>query len=189
MNPDPTLESTQDLTARQESAIATAAPSKFQQQHFERTAIVYVRQSTAQQVLHHRESAIRQYSLADLAIQFGWPSERIEVIDEDQGQSGSSIEGRHGFKRLLTEVSLDHVGVILGIELSRLARSNKDWHQLIELCAIFGTMLADQDGVYNPADYNDRLLLGLRGITNSCVRFANINKRLTSNNCERESLN
>jgi len=99
-------------------------------------------------------------------VRLGWPSERIEVIDEDQGHSGTSAEGRSGFQRLLTEVSLNHVGMILGIELSRLARSNKDWHQLIELCALFGTMLADQDGLYSPTDYNDRLLLGLRGIMN-----------------------
>jgi DNA invertase Pin-like site-specific DNA recombinase len=129
-------------------------------------AIVYVRQSTAHQVLNHRESGTRQYALVDLAVQLGWPAERIVVIDEDQGQSGTSAEYRNGFQRMLTEVSLNHVGIILGIELSRLARSNKDWHQLIELCAIFGTMLADQDGLYNPTDYNDRLLLGLRGIMN-----------------------
>jgi DNA invertase Pin-like site-specific DNA recombinase len=102
----------------------------------------------------------------DLAVQLGWSADRVEVVDEDQGRSGASVEGRDGFKRLLAEVSLDRVGVIIGIELSRLARSNKDWHQLIELCAIFGTMLADQDGLYDPTDYNDRLLLGLRGIMN-----------------------
>ncbi len=152
--------------AAHQSAATTTWSSKLQKQHFERMAIVYVRQSTSHQVLNHRESAVRQYSLVDLAKQLGWPATRIEVIDEDQGQSGASIEGRNGFKRLLTEVSLDHVGIILGIELSRLARSNKDWHQLIELCAIFKTMLADQDGLYNPTDYNDRLLLGLRGIMN-----------------------
>jgi DNA invertase Pin-like site-specific DNA recombinase len=128
--------------------------------------LVYVRQSTTQQVLDHRESTARQYALVDLALRLGWPPERIEVIDEDQGHSGSTAEGRHGFQRLLAEVGLDHVGIILGLELSRLARSNKDWHQLIELCAIFGTMLADQDGLYDPTDYNDRLLLGLRGIMN-----------------------
>ena len=147
-------------------AASTAWSSKLKSEHFERLAIVYVRQSTAHQVLHHRESAARQYSLVELALRLGWAAERIEVIDEDQGHSGASAEGRSGFQRLLTEVSLNHVGLILGIELSRLARSNKDWHQLIELCAIFGTMLADQDGLYSPTDYNDRLLLGLRGIMN-----------------------
>lgn len=142
------------------------ASSKLRAHHFEGAALVYVRQSTAQQVLDHRESTARQYSLVDLAVRLGWPPDRVEVIDEDQGHSGSTAEGRHGFQRLLAEVGLDHVGIILGLELSRLARSNKDWHQLIELCAIFQTMLADQDGLYDPTDYNDRLLLGLRGIMN-----------------------
>ncbi len=123
-------------------AASTAWSSKLKSEHFERLAIVYVRQSMAHQVLHHRESAARQYSLVKLALRLGWAAERIEVIDEDQGHSGASAEGRSGFQRLLTEVSLNHVGLILEIELSRLARSNKDWHQLIELCAIFGTMLS-----------------------------------------------
>ena len=100
------------------------------------------------------------------AIAWGWSPERVIVIDEDQGQSGQSMATRLGFQRLLAEVSLDHVGLILGLELSRLARSNKDWHQLLELCAIFGTLLADADGLYDPTDYNDRLLLGLRGMMN-----------------------
>jgi DNA invertase Pin-like site-specific DNA recombinase len=145
MKPECTIDNTIAPEVRHEPAATTTWSSKLQQHHFERTAIVYVRQSTAHQVLNHRESTARQYSLVDLAVQLGWRSDRVEVIDEDQGHSGSTIEGRNGFKRLLTEVSLDHVGVILGIELRRLARSNKDWHQRIELCAIFGTMLADQD--------------------------------------------
>lgn len=139
---------------------------KLRAHHLEGAAIVYVRQSTAQQVLEHRESSSRQYALADLAVQLGWSRDRVEVIDEDQGRSGATAEGRSGFQRLLAEVSLDHVGIVLGLELSRLARSNKDWHQLIELCAIFGTVIADQYGLYDPTDYNDRLLLGLRGIMN-----------------------
>src|SRR6185312_9758354 len=97
------------------------------------------------------------------AIALGWTSDRILVIDEDQGKSGATAEGRLGFQRLLAEVGLDHVGLILGLEMSRLARSCKDWHQLIELCAIFRTLLADQDGLYDPTDHNDRLLLGLKG--------------------------
>ncbi len=149
-----------------QNSVTGAWSSKLRPRHYEGLAFVYVRQSTAHQVLHHRESANRQYSLVDLAIRLGWSADRIEVIDEDQGLSGATAEGRNGFQRLLAEVGLDHVGIILGIELSRLARSNKDWHQLIELCAIFGTMLADQDGLYDPTDYNDRLLLGLRGIMN-----------------------
>lgn len=137
---------------------------KIQRYHQERLAIVYVRQSSPQQVLDNRESTARQYALVDQAVQLGWLPHQVEVIDDDQATSGSTAEGRHGFHRLLAEVGLDHVGLILGIELSRLARSNKDWHQLIELCGIFRTLLADQDGLYDPTDYNDRLLLGLRGM-------------------------
>jgi DNA invertase Pin-like site-specific DNA recombinase len=138
-------------------------PPKIQPRHLERLAVVYVRQSTAQQVLEHRESTALQYDLKHRAISWGWSEERVLVIDEDQGHSGSSAEGRMGFQRLLSEVSLDHVGLVLGIEMSRLARSCKDWHQLLEICAIFGSLLADQDGLYDPQEYNDRLLLGLKG--------------------------
>ena len=138
--------------------------SKIKPLHWERLAIVYVRQSTPQQVLEHRESTARQYALADRAVALGWGSEQVEVIDEDQGHSGQSAEGRMGFQRLLAAVSLDRVGLILGLEMSRLARCCKDWHQLLELCALFGTLLADQDGLYDPTDHNDRLLLGLTGI-------------------------
>jgi len=137
---------------------------KIQSQHHERLAVVYVRQSSPQQVLAHRESAALQYDLAQRAVAWGWPQERVLIIDEDQGQSGKWAEGRLGFQRLLAEVSLDHVGLVLGIEMSRLARSNKDWHQLLELCALFRTLLADQDGLYDPTNYNDRLLLGLHGM-------------------------
>lgn len=138
-------------------------PSKIGATHLERLAVVYVRQSTGQQVLEHRESAALQYALRSRAVQWGWPEQRVVVIDQDQGRSGASVEGRLGFQQLLAEVSLDHVGVVLGIEMSRLARSCRDWHQLLELCALFGTLLADTDGLYDPRDYNDRLLLGLKG--------------------------
>jgi len=138
-------------------------PAKVQRHHQDRLAVVYVRQSTPQQVLEHRESAALQYNLRRRAIEWGWPQERVLVIDEDQGRSGSSAEGRLGFQRRLAEVSLDHVGLVLGVEMSRLARSCKDWHQLLELCAVFGSLLADQDGLYDPREYNDRLLLGLKG--------------------------
>ena len=134
--------------------------AKIQTTHLNRLAIVYVRQSTPQQVSENLESRARQYALADHAARLGWPRERILVIDEDQGQSGKSMEQRLGFKQLLAEVTLDHAGMVLGLEMSRFARSNKDWHHLLELCAIFGTLLADQDGVYDPQDPNDRLLLG-----------------------------
>jgi hypothetical protein len=131
--------------------------------HWERLAVVYVRQSTVQQVADHTESTRLQYGLADRAVGLGWPAGRVLVIDEDLGRSGTSATGRPGFGRLVSEVSLDHVGIILGVEMSRLARSGADWHRLLELCALFGTLLADTDGVYDPADYNDRLLLGLKG--------------------------
>jgi DNA invertase Pin-like site-specific DNA recombinase len=141
----------------------TFGPGKIQPHHRDRLAVVYVRQSSPQQVLEHRESTALQYALRRRAVDWDWPGERVLVIDEDQGCSGVSAEGRAGFQRLLAEVSLDHVGLVLGIEMSRLARSCKDWHQLLELCAVFGTLLADQDGLYDPREYNDRLLLGLKG--------------------------
>ena len=147
-----------------DSSSSVWASTKLQSHHLERLALVYVRQSSPQQVLDHQESTARQYALVDLAVELGWSPDQVEVIDEDQGHTGSTAEGRHGFHRLLAEVGLDHVGIILGIELSRLARSNKDWHQLIELCGIFRTLLADQDGLYDSTDYNDRLVLGLRGM-------------------------
>lgn len=105
----------------------------------------------------------RQYALADRAAALGWPAAAVEVIDEDQGHSGSSAEGRSGFQRLLAEVSSDRVGLILGLEMSRLARSCKDWHALLELCAIYRALLGDADGLYDPSQYNDRLLLALKG--------------------------
>src|SRR5919205_995823 len=137
--------------------------SKRHEYHLQRLALVYVRQSHPQQVIEHGESTARQYGLVHRAVALGWARDRVVVIDEDQGQSGQSMVTRLGFQRVLAEVSLDHVGLILGLKMSRLARSNKDWHQLLELCAIFRTLLADQDGLYDPTDYNDRLLLGLKG--------------------------
>jgi DNA invertase Pin-like site-specific DNA recombinase len=137
--------------------------SKIRDVHLNRLAMVYVRQSTPHQVLENRESRERQYALAQFAERLGWPAERVVVIDEDQGQSGKTAAERSGFQRLMTEVSLNHVGVVLGLELSRLSRSNKDWHQLIDVCGIFSTLLCDQDAVYDPLDSNDRLLLGMRG--------------------------
>jgi len=125
--------------------------------------MVYVRQSTPQQLVRHQESTQVQYSLRLRAQELGWPEERVIVIDDDLGKSGGSVEGRLGFQRLVSEVGLNHVGIILGVEMSRLARSCKDWYQLLEVCAVFGTLIADLDGIYEPAHYNDRLLLGLKG--------------------------
>lgn len=139
------------------------SPEKIGPAHLQRLAVVYVRQSTAQQVLHHKESTRLQYGLVGLARQLGWPEERILVIDDDLGRSAADSDQRSGFKRLVWEVSLDHVGMILGVEISRLARSSKDWHQLLEICALFCTLIADADGIYDASQYNDRLLLGLKG--------------------------
>jgi DNA invertase Pin-like site-specific DNA recombinase len=130
--------------------------------HLDRVAIVYVRQSTPQQVLDHKESTARQYALADRAVTLGWLRDRVTTIDDDLGKSGQSIEGRPGFQRLLAEVALDRVGLILGLEMSRLARSCKDWHHLLELCGRYRVLLADADGLYDPTEHADRLLLGLQ---------------------------
>jgi DNA invertase Pin-like site-specific DNA recombinase len=138
--------------------------AKIVTEHLEKLAIVYVRQSSPQQVLENRESTARQYALAQYAEFLGWPAGRVLVIDEDQGQSGKTAENRLGFQRLLAEVTMEHVGIVLGLEMSRLARSSKDWHHLFELCGIYGTLLADQEGVYDANDPNDRLILGLKGI-------------------------
>jgi DNA invertase Pin-like site-specific DNA recombinase len=142
------------------------ADSKVTDRHLRRLAVVYVRQSTRQQLVDHQESTRLQYALVDRATMLGWQADRVVVIDDDQGMSGASAVARTGFQRLVTEIGLDHVGLVLGIEMSRLARSGRDWYQLIELCALSGTTLADLDGVYDPAEYNDRLLLGLKGTIN-----------------------
>jgi DNA invertase Pin-like site-specific DNA recombinase len=128
-------------------------------------------------VLNHQDSTRLQYGLRDDARRMGWPEKRVLVIDDDLGCSGADSERREGFRRLVSEVGLDHVGIILGVEMSRLARSSKDWHQLLEICALFGTLIADLDGVYDPANYNDRLLLGLKG-TISEAELHLINQRM-----------
>jgi DNA invertase Pin-like site-specific DNA recombinase len=124
--------------------------------HLERWAVVSVRHSTMPQVLDHQESTRLQSGLVRRAVAWGWPETRGLVIDEALGRSGTSVEGRHGFQRLVAEVGLAHVGVILGVELSRVARSSKDWPHLLELCALFGTLIADLDGIYDPSQDNDR---------------------------------
>jgi DNA invertase Pin-like site-specific DNA recombinase len=146
-----------------EFASTALRSAKILDSHLQRLGVVYVRQSTPHQVVHHRESNARQYALVNHLVALGWPRERVLVIDEDQGQSGKSAEQRSGFHRLLAEVSMQHVGLIMGLEMSRLARSSRDWHHLLEMCALFGTILGDEDGIYNPNDSNDRLLLGLKG--------------------------
>jgi DNA invertase Pin-like site-specific DNA recombinase len=124
------------------------ASAKIRDSHLQRPAIVYIRQSTPQQVLNNRESTQLQYGLEQRATLLGWPASLVEVVDEDQGRSGKSAEARPGFQYLLAQIALNQVGIVLGLEMSRLARSNRDWHHLLELCAIFDTLLADADGVY-----------------------------------------
>lgn len=144
-------------------SLSPLASHKIQQTHYDRLAVVYVRQSHPQQVIRHQESTRLQYGLAERAQALGWAESQVLVIDEDLGKSADTIAGRSGFQHLVAEVSLAHVGIILGLEMSRLARSNRDWHQLLEVCALFGTLIGDLDGIYDPTDYNDRLLLGLKG--------------------------
>src|SRR3954470_23524145 len=139
------------------------APEKIQARHCDRHAVVYVRQSTLRQVEQNRESTRLQYGLADRACRLGWRRDQVVVIDDDLGRSGASTSDRPGFQRLVAEVGLGHVGLVLGIEVSRLARSCRDWHQLLEMCALFDTLIGDADGIYDPGTYNDRLLLGLKG--------------------------
>jgi DNA invertase Pin-like site-specific DNA recombinase len=136
---------------------------KITEAHRRRRAVVYVRQSTLRQVERNVESSARQYALRERAIELGWPAGSVSIVDEDTGRSGASTEGRIGFKELVAEVGLGHVGLVLALEVSRFARSSADWHQLLDLCALTGTLIADADGVYSPADFNDRLLLGLKG--------------------------
>jgi DNA invertase Pin-like site-specific DNA recombinase len=136
---------------------------KIRPEHRDRAAVIYVRQSTKHQVAQHSESTRLQYGLVDRAAALGWARSRITVIDDDLGRSAAAPDGRPGFQKLVTEVTMGRVGLVVGIEMSRLARCGRDWHQLLELCSLSGTLLADPDGVYDPSYYNDRLLLGLKG--------------------------
>ena len=131
--------------------------------HLQRAAFVYIRQSSPNQVEHNRESTQRQYALAQRALALGWHEQQVSVVDEDLGLSGASVAHRSGFARMTAEVALGHVGIILGLEVSRLARNNSDWYRLLDLCSMTDTLIGDADGVYNPGLFNDRLLLGLKG--------------------------
>ena len=139
------------------------AESKVMAEHLQRAAYLYIRQSTLRQVVENTESTERQYALRRRAVVLGWPEERIVVIDEDQGQSGASAGGREGFQRLVAEVGLGQAGIVMGLEVSRLARNCADWHRLLEICALTHCLILDEDGLYDPGHYNDRLLLGLKG--------------------------
>src|SRR5215218_10540111 len=141
---------------------STANP-KIRPEHLRRQAVVYIRQSSAHQVRDNRESSARQYALVERAKAIGWPAKSVEVIDEDQGRSGTGAAHREGFKALLAEIAAGQVGVVLALEASRLARSSADWHRLVEICVVADTLLADESAVYDPRDPNDRLLLGLKG--------------------------
>jgi DNA invertase Pin-like site-specific DNA recombinase len=136
---------------------------KICERHRQRRAVVYVRQSSPGQLERNQESAARQYALRDRAIELGWPAASVVVVDEDTGRSGASTQGRAGFKELVADVGLGNVGLILALEVSRFARSSADWHQLIDLCALTGTLIGDSDGIYAPGEFNDRLVLGLKG--------------------------
>ena len=140
----------------------TEAHQKVRASHLERGAYLYVRQSTLRQVMENTESTQRQYALRQRAVALGWPNESVVVIDSDLGQSGASTD-REGFQKLVAEVGLGHAGIVLGLEVSRLARNSTDWHRLLEICALSDTLILDEDGVYDPAHFNDRLLLGLKG--------------------------
>jgi DNA invertase Pin-like site-specific DNA recombinase len=136
---------------------------KITPEHLRRRAIVYVRQSSANQVEHNRESTARQYQLVDRAIALGWPREQVRVVDKDLGISGSGLADRSGFAQMTAEVALGHVGLVLGLEVSRLARNNADWYRLLDLCGVTNTLIGDADGIYHPGLFNDRLVLGLKG--------------------------
>ena len=137
--------------------------SKIAPSHLNRNAYIYIRQSTEHQVRENIENQQRQYELVDLAKQYKWHQDSITVVDDDLGRSGNSDSGRTGFAKLVTDVALKKAGIIFGLEVSRLARNNKDWNQLLGLCSLTATLIADTDGIYDPSSFNDRLLLGLKG--------------------------
>lgn len=161
---------TRNIAARESSPKVTA-------NHLDRKAYLYVRQSTPRQVLENTESTKRQYALRQRAVALGWPEARVVVIDSDQGISGASAADREGFQKLVAEVTMEQVGVVMGLEVSRLARNSTDWHRLLEICAFTRTLILDEDGIYDPTDFNDRLLLGLKG-TMSEVELHVIHARL-----------
>ncbi len=136
---------------------------KIKPDHLQRTAYIYIRQSTAAQVEFNRESTERQYKLKDRAVDLGWTEQQIRIIDQDLAQSGSSTSQRKGFGEMISEVALGKVGLILSIEVSRVARNNSDWYRLLDLCSVTNTLIGDSDGLYHPGLFNDRLLLGMKG--------------------------
>jgi DNA invertase Pin-like site-specific DNA recombinase len=158
--------------------------SKVTTSHLERDAYLYVRQSTLRQVIENTESTKRQYALRQRAVALGWLNDRIVVIDSDLGQSGASAADREGFQRLVAEVGMGRAGIVLGLEVSRLARNSSDWHRLLEICALTNTLILDEDGLYDPAHFNDRLLLGLKG-TMSEAELHLLRARLIGGRCSK----
>ena len=140
--------------------MTTEAPQKITLAHLQREADLYIRQSTLRQVMENTESTERQYALRHRAVALGWPLERIQVIDSDLGKSGAERD-RSGFQQLVAEVGMGRAGIVMGLEVSRLARNSTDWHRLLEICALTDTLILDEDGIYDPSHFNDRLLLGL----------------------------
>ena len=152
--------------------------SKVQSCHLQKPAYIYIRQSTMGQVRHHQESTERQYDLRNRAVEMMWAPERIRILDQDLGQSGAQTTNREDFKTLVADVSLGRVGAIFALEASRLARSNLEWHRLIEICALTRTLVIDEDGCYDPADFNDALLLGLKATIAQVGGFTGPGERL-----------
>ena len=148
------------------------AHHKVTSRHLKRNAYLYIRQSTLRQVFENTESTERQYAMRQRAIALGWPLERVIVIDSDQGHSGASAVGRDGFQSLVADVGMGRAGIVMGLEVSRLARNSSDWHRLLEICALSDTLILDEDGIYDPAHFNDRLLLGLKGTMSVIGRAA-----------------
>src|SRR6202165_6408762 len=138
-------------------------PTKITTDHLRRCAVVYVRQSSSTQVENNRESPARVYRLAERAVGLEWPRAQVKVLDEDLGISGSGLTDRAGFARMIAEVALGQIGIVLGLEGSRLARNNADWYRLLDLCGMTDTLIGDSDGIYHPTLFNDRLILGLKG--------------------------
>ena len=157
--------------------------NKITPEHLRKNAYLYIRQSTLHQVLENTESTRRQYELRQRAVVLGWPEERIVVIDSDLGQSGASAKDREGFQRLVGEVGTGRAGIVMGLEVSRLARNSSDWHRLLEICALSSTLILDEDGIYDPAHFNDRLLLGLNSpspySTSRCMSVVSTTKNPT----------
>jgi DNA invertase Pin-like site-specific DNA recombinase len=151
------------MTKAEQRSLAFGSQSKIRAEHLQRLAYIYIRQSSAKQVEQHRESQFNQRQLVERAEALGWHRDRIRVIDADQGLPGKGSDYRQGFQELVAELSLGQVGIVFGFDASRLARNNRDWYHLLDLAAMFGTLIGDCDGIYDPRLYNDRLLLGLKG--------------------------